>query len=208
MAENFDSKKISYIQIDHVNKFFDRGEEKLQILDDISFSVEKGQIACIVGASGCGKSTLLRAIAGLDPNHEGKILVDGQEALKGEPPGGQAADGQGVDGGAAAGDGQHLHAAFRAQPHQVLAGVGDGRGPGVGHQGAGLACQQPLQNGLTGGDVVVLVIADQGLFDLKVVQQLYGYPGILRRDKIHGLQRLHRPGGEVPQVADGGGDQI
>ena len=84
MAENFDSKKISYIQIDHVNKFFDRGEEKLQILDDISFSVEKGQIACIVGASGCGKSTLLRAIAGLDPNHEGKILVDGQEVLKPE----------------------------------------------------------------------------------------------------------------------------
>lgn len=73
-----------YIVVEHVNKFFDRGEEKLQILNDISFTVPKGQLVCIVGASGCGKSTLLRAIAGLDPNYEGKILIDNKPVLKPE----------------------------------------------------------------------------------------------------------------------------
>ena len=136
------------------------------------------------------------------------LFIDGQKALKGEPAGGKAADGQGVHRRAAAGDGQNLHAVFRAQPHQVLAGVGNGGRAGVRHQSAGLACQQALENGLPGGDVVVLVVADQGLFDFKMVQQLDGYPGILRRDEVHGLQRLYRPGREVPQIADGGGDQI
>ena len=136
------------------------------------------------------------------------LLVDSQEALEGEAARGQAADGQGVHGGAAAGNGQHLHAVFRTQPHQVLPGIGDGGSAGVCHQGTGFTCQQPLQNGLSGGDVVVLMVADQGLFDLKVVQQLHGHPCVLRCDEVHGLQGLHGPGREVAQISDGGGDQI
>lgn len=73
-----------YIVVEHLNKYFDRGEEKLQILDDVSFSVKKGEILCVVGASGCGKSTMLRAIAGLDTNFEGTITVDGQPVTKPE----------------------------------------------------------------------------------------------------------------------------
>ncbi|MCQ2592187.1 MAG: ABC transporter ATP-binding protein [Treponema sp.] len=79
-----DVENDSYILVNHVNKYFTRGDEKLQILDDISFSVKKGEMICIVGASGCGKSTLLRAIAGLDPEHEGTITVDGQLVVKPE----------------------------------------------------------------------------------------------------------------------------
>ena len=68
----------AYIKVLHITKFFNQGEDKLQILDDVSFSVNKGEVVCIVGASGCGKSTLLRAIAGLDPNYSGLIEVNGE----------------------------------------------------------------------------------------------------------------------------------
>lgn len=74
----------AYIVVDHVNKYFSRDNEVLHILDDITFTINKGEMVCIVGASGCGKSTLLRAIAGLDPNHEGSILIDGKIVLKPE----------------------------------------------------------------------------------------------------------------------------
>lgn len=74
----------AYICVEHINKYFTRGEEQLQILDDVSFTVKKGQMVCIVGASGCGKSTLLRAIAGLDTNYEGLITVNDQPVLKPE----------------------------------------------------------------------------------------------------------------------------
>ncbi|MCR5765666.1 MAG: ABC transporter ATP-binding protein [Treponema sp.] len=74
----------NYIVVEHVNKYFLRGDEKMQILQDVSFSVAKGEMVCIVGASGCGKSTLLRAVAGLDPMYEGRITVDGQPVVKPE----------------------------------------------------------------------------------------------------------------------------
>lgn len=85
MASEFD--KIigkDYISVKNLNKYFDRSGEKLQVLDDINFSVKKGAIVCIVGTSGCGKSTLLRAVAGLDPDHEGLVTIDGKEITKPE----------------------------------------------------------------------------------------------------------------------------
>ena len=93
------------------------------------------------------------------------FLVDGEEALEGEASGGQTADGQGVDGGAAAGDDDDRHAVFRAEPHEALPGVGDGGSTGVRHQGTALSRQEPLEDGLPGGDLVVLVIADERLAD-------------------------------------------
>lgn len=73
-----------YIKVEHVSKWFVHPNEKLHILDDVSFTVAKGEIVCIVGASGCGKSTLLRGISGLDPDHEGTITVNGQIVTKPE----------------------------------------------------------------------------------------------------------------------------
>ena len=95
-----------------------------------------------------------------------------------------------------------------AQAHQLFAGIGDGGGTGIRDQGAGLSAQKPLQNGLSGGDVIVGMIAHQRLFDFKMVEQLDGYPGILRRNKIYGLQGFHCPGREVSQVPDGGCHQV
>ena len=135
-------------------------------------------------------------------------LAGGQEALEGETPGVQTRYGQRGDGGAAAGYGLHRHAVFGAQRHQLLPGIADSRRTGVRYQRAGLACQQPGQNGLSRRRPVVLVIADQRLFDVEVIQQLDGHAGVLGGDKVRLRQRLHGAGGEVPQIADGRGDQI
>jgi iron(III) transport system ATP-binding protein len=48
------------------------------VLDDLSFRVERGVIACLLGASGCGKTTVLRAIAGFEPILAGEVLLHGQ----------------------------------------------------------------------------------------------------------------------------------
>jgi NitT/TauT family transport system ATP-binding protein len=65
------------ISVENVSFFFE--DSKLEIIDDISFSVNKGEFVSIVGPSGCGKSTLLRMIAGLIPTSGGKIKFMGKE---------------------------------------------------------------------------------------------------------------------------------
>jgi iron(III) transport system ATP-binding protein len=52
---------------------------KFTALKDISLDVTKGEFVCFLGPSGCGKTTLLRAIAGLDPQDEGKIEIGGRD---------------------------------------------------------------------------------------------------------------------------------
>ena len=72
----------NYIIVKGLHKYFSqRGNDQMHILDDINFSVKKGEVICIVGSSGCGKSTLLRAICGLDTDHEGTVLIDGTEVI-------------------------------------------------------------------------------------------------------------------------------
>src|SRR5437899_6362249 len=51
-------------------------------LDNISLDVVKGEFVCFLGPSGCGKTTLLRAIAGLDPQNEGKIEIAGRDVSR------------------------------------------------------------------------------------------------------------------------------
>ncbi|HNF49063.1 MAG TPA: ABC transporter ATP-binding protein [Chitinophagales bacterium] len=52
--------------------------ESLQVLKDVSFQIEKGELACIVGPSGAGKSTLLHIIGTLDKADAGDVIIDGQ----------------------------------------------------------------------------------------------------------------------------------
>src|SRR5271154_4987168 len=69
--------KMSMISVEDISFFFE--DSKLDIIDDISFAVNKGEFVSIVGPSGCGKSTLLRMIAGLVPPSGGKIMFMGKE---------------------------------------------------------------------------------------------------------------------------------
>lgn len=71
----------SYVRIENISKKFDG----FAAVDDVSFSIRKGEIFALLGASGCGKSTLLRMLAGFETPTAGKILLDGVD-LAGMPP--------------------------------------------------------------------------------------------------------------------------
>src|ERR1700756_3244606 len=62
------------LALDRIGKTYPNG---VRALDGASLEVEGGEIVVVVGGSGCGKSTLLRAISGLDPPTQGRVLLDG-----------------------------------------------------------------------------------------------------------------------------------
>ena len=70
---------MSYVCFEHVRKVYHVGEIDIEALRDASFSVEKGEIAVIVGASGAGKTTLLNILGGMDTLTSGKVTLDGRE---------------------------------------------------------------------------------------------------------------------------------
>ncbi len=69
----------SYLKIDHIDKSFERGGVKTEVLKDITLTIDKGEFVSIIGHSGCGKSTLLNLIAGLTRVSSGAVLLENQE---------------------------------------------------------------------------------------------------------------------------------
>jgi len=69
------------VEIEGVSKSFPAEEGNRQVLDNVSFSVDKGELVSIIGPSGCGKSTLLHIIAGLEQADKGVVKVDGDAAI-------------------------------------------------------------------------------------------------------------------------------
>ncbi|NLY71625.1 MAG: ABC transporter ATP-binding protein [Clostridiales bacterium] len=65
------------IEVKNVRKIYRMGDEKEVALDDISLSIYKGEIVCLVGASGSGKSTFLNMVAGLEKPTRGEIYIGG-----------------------------------------------------------------------------------------------------------------------------------
>ena len=63
------------LKVEHLKKSYDG---KTNVLDDISFGIEKGEVVVIVGPSGCGKSTFLRCLNKLESINEGALKLDGQ----------------------------------------------------------------------------------------------------------------------------------
>lgn len=67
------------IEIKNVSKSYQLGNgQKIQVLNQISLTINKGEYLCFLGPSGCGKSTLLRLLAGIETYEFGEITCDGQ----------------------------------------------------------------------------------------------------------------------------------
>ncbi|MCV3768960.1 ABC transporter ATP-binding protein [Rhizobium sp. TRM95796] len=69
----------AYLKIDHIDKSFERGGARTEVLKDVTLTIEKGEFVSIIGHSGCGKSTLLNLIAGLTRVTAGAVLLENQE---------------------------------------------------------------------------------------------------------------------------------
>jgi putative ABC transport system ATP-binding protein len=72
----------SYVEFKNVKKSYDMGEIVIKAVDDVSFSIDKGEFIVILGASGAGKSTILNLLGGMDQVTKGSIKVDGNEISK------------------------------------------------------------------------------------------------------------------------------
>src|SRR5437899_11222938 len=69
----------AYLNVDHVDKSFRRGNSATVVLKDVSLAVDKGEFVSIIGHSGCGKSTLLNIVAGLTRATSGVVLLEDRE---------------------------------------------------------------------------------------------------------------------------------
>jgi len=72
---------MEILRVEHLSKIYGQGENEVRALDDVSFSVEKGQFVAIIGPSGSGKSTLLHILGGVDRPTSGKVFLEGQDVF-------------------------------------------------------------------------------------------------------------------------------
>lgn len=70
---------MEILRAEHVTKIYGTGENQVKALDDVSFSVNKGEFLAIIGPSGSGKSTLLHILGGVDTPTSGKIFMEGTD---------------------------------------------------------------------------------------------------------------------------------
>ena len=73
---------MEILKVDKLTKVYGKGENEVRALDEVSFSVEKGEFVAIVGPSGSGKSTLLHILGGVDKPTDGKVYMNGQDIYK------------------------------------------------------------------------------------------------------------------------------
>lgn len=70
---------MEILKVENLTKVYGKGDNMVKALDNVSFSVEKGEFMAIIGPSGSGKSTLLHILGGVDVPTSGKVYMDGQD---------------------------------------------------------------------------------------------------------------------------------
>ena len=70
---------MEILKVEHLTKIYGSGDSEVRAVDDVSFSVEKGEFLAIIGPSGSGKSTLLHILGGVDRPTPGKVYMNGQD---------------------------------------------------------------------------------------------------------------------------------
>lgn len=70
---------MSYIEMIHSYKRYKTDDTEIVANNDVSFSIEKGELVVILGSSGAGKSTVLNILGGMDINSEGQVIIDGKD---------------------------------------------------------------------------------------------------------------------------------
>ena len=73
---------MEILKVENLVKQYGKGDTMVKAVDNISFTVEKGEFVAIVGSIGSGKSTLLHIIGGVDRPTSGKVYVDGEDVFK------------------------------------------------------------------------------------------------------------------------------
>lgn len=73
---------MEILRIEKLCKTYGKGEAQVNALNNVSFSLEKGEFAAVIGESGSGKSTLLNCIGGLDHPTSGKVFLDGEDLFQ------------------------------------------------------------------------------------------------------------------------------
>ena len=70
---------MEILKVENLTKTYGKGDNLVRAVDNISFSIEKGEFVAIVGSSGSGKSTLLHLIGGVDRPTSGKVYIEGKD---------------------------------------------------------------------------------------------------------------------------------
>lgn len=70
---------MEILKIENLKKMYGKAENLVNAVDDVSFSIERGEFISVVGPSGSGKSTLLHLIGGVDRPNDGKIYIEGTD---------------------------------------------------------------------------------------------------------------------------------
>lgn len=75
-------KGMELLRVENITKIYGQGENEVKALDNVTFSVAKGEFVAIVGSSGSGKSTLLHIMGGVDRPTKGKVYMDGKDVYE------------------------------------------------------------------------------------------------------------------------------
>ena len=70
---------MEILRVENLTKVYGEGSNQVKALDNVSFTVDKGEFVAVVGASGSGKSTLIHLIGGVDKPDGGKVIVGGTD---------------------------------------------------------------------------------------------------------------------------------